>query len=59
MVACDREVHEVLKVARPDYEAATEFRGWQEDGEGGELELRNCACCGSTLCDGTRRARAA
>jgi len=29
---------------------ALELRGLQEDGRGGELELRNCVTCGSTMC---------
>lgn len=48
---CD---HETMKLDRERYESETVFRGWQEDTDGTEFELRNHTC-GSTLTDGTRR----
>lgn len=56
MTVCAREVHEKLKLDRRAYEQATYLVGWQDDGCGGEYEMRNCACH-STLSDGTTRPR--
>jgi hypothetical protein len=45
---CSVEEHRELK-RRPDYRVLTTFVGFQDDGMGGTLELRNCHRCPSTL----------
>jgi len=47
MSVCPREVHEALKRDEPRFRALPHV-GFQNDGLGGVLELRNCTC-GSTL----------
>lgn len=49
--ACD---HDALIRDRAAFEAASTFRGWQEDPGEAPLELRNCRRCNSTISDGTR-----
>lgn len=44
---CTRASHEALKLDRARWEALR-LKGVQEDPEG-DLELRNCDACGSTL----------
>lgn len=51
---CTIASHSELKKDRETFEAATIFRGWQQDIDLPPFELRQCRACGSTLCDGTR-----
>lgn len=47
--------HRFIKANRERYEAATVLGGYIPDAELGDLEIRNCRACGSTLADGSRR----
>ena len=42
---CSHEAHDVMRNAR-GFRVNTTFVGYQSDGQGGTLELRNCIVCG-------------
>lgn len=48
VLACTAAAHDELKRDPAAFRAATTLVGYAPDGDGGELELRNCPC-GSTL----------
>lgn len=43
-VSCSHEAHDVIRNAR-GFRINTTFVGYQSDGQGGTLELRNCKVC--------------